>query len=233
MNRYHTLLFDLDDTLLDFGRAEQTALRKVLSHFGIEATPELFQRYSKINRVHWEMLERNELSKNEVLSYRHERFFKSLGKEVDGATIDQLYRNAVAEHGHHLFDGALEIVEELSWTYRLFIITNGVKETQQKRLHCSGLGPYFSEVFISEDVGYQKPMKAFFDHVGARIEDFDSSRALIIGDSLTSDIKGGHNSNIDTCWYNPLGRSNPFSFSPHYEIKQLNEIHQILTNRPF
>ncbi|OZT76329.1 YjjG family noncanonical pyrimidine nucleotidase [Salinicoccus roseus] len=233
MDQYHTLLFDLDDTLLDFGKAEQTALENVMAHFDMEATPESFQLYREINKAHWEMLEQNELSKNEVLSLRHERFFEALGKKVDGSEVDLLYRKSIAEHGHHLLDGALEVVEELSRTHRLFIITNGVKETQQKRLQHSGLLSYFSGVFISEDTGYQKPMRAFFDYVATRIEHFDRKRALIIGDSLTSDIKGGYNSNIDTCWYNPLGRSNPFSFSPHYEIKQLNEIHQILTNRPF
>lgn len=231
MDPYHTLLFDLDDTLLDFGRAEQTALENVLAHFEMEATPESFQLYREINKAHWEMLERNELTKGEVLSYRHERFFEALGKKVDGSRVDQLYRKTIAEHGHHLFDGTLEVVEELSRTHRLFIITNGVKATQQKRLQRSGLLPYFSGVFISEDTGYQKPMRAFFDYVAARIEHFDRKRTLIIGDSLTSDIKGGHDSDIDTCWYNPLGKSNPFSFSPHYEIKQLNEIYQILTSR--
>ncbi|WP_411843345.1 YjjG family noncanonical pyrimidine nucleotidase [Salinicoccus sp. HZC-1] len=228
MKKYKYLLFDLDDTILDFGAAENKALEFVLNSHEVAYRPDLYNRYKTINQTHWEMLERNELMKDKVLSKRHEVFFDELGLKVDGVIVDKMYRTQIAEHGHQLFEGALETIQQLSSEYYLCIITNGVKVTQEKRLNNSGILPYFKDVFISEDTGYQKPMKAFFDHVAGRIEGFRPKEALIIGDSLTSDILGGINSGIDTCWYNPEEKSNPYDFRPVFEIRQLNELFQIL-----
>lgn len=228
LSKYKILLFDLDDTILDFGAAEGESLTQVLHHQGVKPKPELYKRYRMINQQHWEMLERNELTKEKVLTRRHEIFFDELGIKVDGSIVDEMYRTQIGEHGHKLADGAHKTIKHLSEYYRMYIITNGLKQTQEKRLRNSGILPYFNGVFISEDTGYQKPMKAFFDYVTGRIEDFTNESALIIGDSLTSDILGGINSNIDTCWYNPEDRANPYNFEPDYEIRQLNDITHIL-----
>lgn len=228
MNNYKYLLFDLDDTILDFGAAEDKALEFVLNSHEITNEPGLYDRYKSINQSHWEMLERNELTKDKVLTRRHEVFFGELGRSVDGAAIDEIYRSKIAEHGHQMFEGALDVIKILYRAYPLYIITNGVKNTQEKRLRNSGILPYFQDVFISEDTGYEKPMKAFFDHVAGCIDDFNPQNALIIGDSLTSDILGGINSGIDTCWYNPHKKNNPFDFKADFEIRKLNELFEIL-----
>lgn len=228
MKDYKTLLFDLDDTLLDFGHAEQTALKKVLEYHGVTSTPQHFSMYKEINRKHWEMLEQDLITKEDVLKLRHERFFSTLGFEVDGHEVDNLYRSNIAEYGTRLFDGALDLLHSLSHHHDLYIITNGVKETQEARLLKSGLQPYFFDVFISEDTGYQKPMKAFFEHVAMSIPGFRHDEALIVGDSLTSDIKGGINSGIDTCWFNPDNHTNPHSYDPDYTVRRLDELTEIL-----
>lgn len=228
MKKYKYLLFDLDDTILDFGAAENKALDFVLKSHEISAVPGLYERYKTINQNHWEMLERNELTKDQVLTGRHEMFFRELGETVDGSVVDDMYRTQIAENGHRLFEGALDVIKILSEAYPLYIITNGVKDTQEKRLANSGILPYFKDVFISEDTGYQKPMKEFFDYTAGRIDGFHCEDALIIGDSLTSDILGGINSGIDTCWYNPKAKRNPFEFRADFEIRQLNELFHVL-----
>lgn len=228
MKEYKYLLFDLDNTILDFDAAEDKALEYVLNSHKIKNTPGLYDRYKAINQAHWEMLERNELTKDKVLTKRHEAFFGELGHTVDGAAVDEMYLSQIAKHGHQLFEGAMDVIKILSEAYPLYIITNGIKKTQEKRLDNSGILPYFEDVFISEDTGYDKPMKGFFDYTAGRINGFHSEDALIIGDSLTSDILGGINSSIDTCWYNPGTKSNPFEFNPDFEIRQLNELLQIL-----
>ncbi|WP_017547714.1 YjjG family noncanonical pyrimidine nucleotidase [Salinicoccus carnicancri] len=228
MKNYKYLLFDLDDTILDFGAAENRALEFVLESQSVDNSPELYDRYKTINQAHWEMLERNELTKERALAKRHEVFFDELGHSVDGALINEMYMAQIAEHGHRMFDGALDVLRILSEAFPLYIITNGVKATQEMRLENAGINPYFQDVFISEDTGFQKPMKEFFEHVAACIDGFTPNDALIIGDSLTSDILGGINSGIDTCWYNPDAKENPFGFKADFEIRQLNELFRIL-----
>lgn len=228
MKNYKYLLFDLDDTILDFGAAENRALEFVLESQRVDNSPGLYDRYKAINQAHWEMLERNELTKDRALAKRHEVFFGELGRSVDGAFINEMYMTQIAEHGHRMFDGALDVLRILSEAFPLYIITNGVKATQEKRLANAGITPYFQDVFISEDTGFQKPMKEFFEHVAACIDGFTPGDALIIGDSLTSDILGGINSGIDTCWYNPDAKENPFGFKADFEIRQLNELFRIL-----
>ena len=227
MKKYKTLFFDLDDTLLDFEAAEDAALQSLFRDQNLQLTPEIKANYQKINQTLWKAYEEGKIDRDEVINTRFSLLFKEYGLEVDGAEIENNYRRYL-EEGHQLIDGALELISKLQNHFDLYVVTNGVSQTQYKRLTNSGLHPLFKDIFVSEDTGYQKPMKAFFDYVFARIPEFSAEQGLIIGDSLTSDIKGGYLSGMDTCWFNPTKKPNHTDIIPTYEIKELRELYQIL-----
>lgn len=227
MKSYRILFFDVDDTLLDFDAAESYALHQLFETQDMILTPEIEARYKQINRELWRAFEEGKMAKDDVIQSRFVLLFSELGKSVDGAVIDEQYRSFLA-HGTQMIDGALEVVQRLSKQFDLYIVTNGVSKTQHIRLEKSGLLPYFKAVFVSEDTGYQKPMKEYFDYVFARVKHFSIEQSLIIGDSLSSDIKGGIGVGLDTCWFNPLNRVNPIELKPTYEIQRLIQLYDIL-----
>lgn len=227
MKSYKTLLFDVDDTLLDFAAAEKMALQMLLGGQKIEVTPEIEALYKKVNSGLWAAFEEGKLSRDEVVNSRFSHFFREIGREVNGAELEVSYRRYLDE-GHDVLDGALELITDLQGRFDLYIVTNGVSRTQYRRLQDSGLLPLFKGIFVSEDTGYQKPMKEFFDFVFSRIPEISLEKTLIIGDSLSSDIKGGNQAGIDTCWFNPLMKPNRTGIAPTYEIHSLAELYRIL-----
>jgi 2-haloacid dehalogenase len=230
LKEYKTLFFDVDDTLLDFAAAEKLALQLLFEEQNIPLTSEIEEKYKTINQGLWKRFEEGELSRDEVVNTRFSLLFNQYGKEVDGTLLEKNYRSFL-EQGHQLVDGAFELITELSSQYDLYIVTNGVSSTQDKRLRASGLYPLFKGIFVSEDTGYQKPMKEFFDYVFARIPHFDVNQALIIGDSLSADIMGGELAGMDTCWFNPNMKPNNSDSSPSYQIHKLEELKPILSVR--
>jgi 2-haloacid dehalogenase len=227
LKKYKVLLFDADDTLLDFGAAESLALNLLFKDQKIELTNELEAHYKEFNQGLWRALEDGKIKRDELLNTRFLLFFKEYGKEVDGVLLEENYRRYL-EEGHQLVDGAIELVKDLQHEYDLYIVTNGVSETQDKRLRASGVQPFFKNVFVSEDTGFQKPMKEYFDYVFERIPDFSVEHGLIIGDSLSSDIRGGMLAGMDTCWFNPKKKQNNTEIEPTYQIQKLEELYRIL-----
>jgi 2-haloacid dehalogenase len=227
LTKYRTLLFDVDDTLLDFGAAEDLALRLLLEEHQIPFTPETKVNYQRINYGLWKSFEEGRLDRAEVLNTRFSTFFKEYGQEVDGPLMDHNYRSYL-EKGGQLITGAFELITDLQQQYDLFIVTNGVSTTQHSRLRISGLHAKFKDIFVSEDTGFQKPMKEYFDYVFARIPNFSVEQTLIIGDSLSADIKGGQLAGIDTCWFNPGMKKNDTGIIPTYEISKLDGLYEIL-----
>ncbi|MEH7352970.1 YjjG family noncanonical pyrimidine nucleotidase [Neobacillus drentensis] len=227
MKKYRTLLFDVDDTLLDFTAAEKEALRMLFEEKGMPLTTEMESHYKKINHGLWKSFEEGKIGRDEVVNTRFSLLFKEYGQVVDGALLEKSYRSYL-EDGHQLVNGAFELITDLQHQYDLYIVTNGVSKTQDKRLRASGLHPIFKGIFVSEDTGYQKPMKEYFDYVFARIPNFSAKQTLIIGDSLSSDIKGGHQAGLDTCWFNPDKKTNDTEIVPTYQIHQLDELYRII-----
>lgn len=221
------MLFDLDNTLLDFSAAEDIAFRKMVADQGFSYSDTLKTDYQILNQKLWQAYEHGEKSRDEVVTTRFSLFFETLGKEVDGILLENRYR-LYLEEGNQLMDGALELMKELSLRFDLYIVTNGVSETQDKRLKSSGLFPFFKGVFVSEDTGFQKPMKEFFDWCFAKVPNIDIETTLIIGDSLSADIQGGINVGMDTCWINPFKVKNTSAIQPTYEISHLNELRELL-----
>ena len=222
------VLFDLDDTLFDFHKAEKIALTKTLVHFGIDPTEETLALYSTINAAHWKRLELGEISREEVKVGRYRELFKTIGVECDPVKATAYYESMLAI-GHYFMPGAPELLEELYGKYRLYIVSNGTAKVQEGRVGSSGIAKYMDGIFISQVLGANKPDKQFFDICFAEIPDFSLSETVIIGDSLSSDIKGGINAGITTVWFNPKGIENDSDIKPDYIIKELSEVPGLLS----
>ena len=228
MGQYKTLLFDLDDTLLDFVATEDMALQRLFTDQQYILTPEIKANYRRLNDSLWRAYEDDKIERNELVNTRFALLFQQYGIEVDGIALQRNYRKYLSE-GHHLIEGALELIQRLHAEFDLYVVSNGASTTQKQRLKDSGLEPYFKQVFVSEDTGYQKPMKEFFDFVFAKIENLNLKETLIIGDSFNADVIGGSKAGIDTCWVNIRGREYQHAeISPTYEIHKLEELYYIL-----
>ena len=222
------LFLDLDDTILDFKKAESVAVRKAIREAGVEPTDAICARYSQINKLHWEMLERGELTREEVLVNRFGMLFEELGHPVDKTAVARNYERLLGI-GHWYLPGAEETVKQkLFGKYRLFLASNGTASVQKGRMTSANLYPYFEQAFVSQEIGHNKPSKAYFEACFARIPGFEKEKCLMVGDSLTSDILGGINAGIKTCWVNPEGKTAPEYIKPDYEIKRLAELPALL-----
>lgn len=223
---YTTLLFDLDNTLLDFSKAEYNAIKSVLKKYDLPYDDEIIKTYSAINLKYWKKFEKGEIQKEDIFENRFIELFSLLKAKRNVKTFSQDYFLALAE-GYYTVDGAEDILKNLkNKGYYICATTNGISVTQFKRVKNSGLEPYFDKVFVSEDTGHQKPEKEYFDFVIANIPEKNTANMLIIGDSQSSDILGGINSGIDTCWYNP--KKAEAKYKSKFSIKSLSDLKEIL-----
>lgn len=221
--RYDTLLFDADDTLLDFRAAEHSALFRLFAAHGLPVTDALHAEYSAYNRSLWRQLERGELSREQLLRTRFAGFFERIGVRLDGPAAEEEYRGYLAE-GTTLIPGAKEVCTELAKRHCLCIITNGIANTQRARLKAAGLEPLFRRIFISQEVGCEKPDPRFFEAVFRVLPGADPRRTLIIGDSLSSDILGGVRAGVDTCWFCPDAPPEDPEIVPTWRITELKQL---------
>lgn len=225
--KYRTLLFDVDNTLLDFDANEQESFRHMLQDLGEKYQDELYEVYHALNKEGWKQIERGEMTTKEWLPKRFAVLMKRYGKEIDGALWEDVFRSYLSR-GIQMMPHAHEVLQTLQDRYRLYVITNGVEETQLYRMRESGLDRYFQELFISHRIGASKPSKEFFDYVKQHIPRWEARETLVIGDSLTSDIQGGQNAGLDTCWINRSVGVELDGITPTYVIHELTELLQIL-----
>ncbi len=226
---YKYLLWDIDGTVLNFLASEAYAIRFLFKKYNLgECSDEMLTLYSDINSKYWRMLERNELTKAEILIYRFREFFEIIG--VDVTIAESFNSDYQLAHGDYIefIDKAKEVLLSQKGNFTLAAVTNGTRIAQEKKLHLSGLDKVFDAIFISENVGFEKPNKEFFDYVLTSLGVTDKSEVLIIGDSLTSDIKGGVNAGIDTCWFNPSHKPNTLGLPISYEIDDLGKLKDIV-----
>lgn len=224
---YSWLWFDADGTLFDYNRAEATALKNAFHSLTLPFEDDYLGVYRGINSKLWRALEQQEITPAVLRFRRFELLLESLRlrgspDQMSTAYIEQL--GICAE----LIDGAYEVLNTLHGTFRFAIVTNGLQAVQRSRLAHSGIRDFITELIISEEVGAAKPQAAFFDAAFERTGHPDKSDVLIIGDSLTSDIKGGVDYGLDTCWYNPTAEPRPDSLPITYEIRHLCELPEIL-----
>lgn len=220
------LFLDLDDTILDFHKAERLAIAKTFRGFGLEPTEQVLREYHEINIAHWQMLERGELTREQVLVNRFGVLFERKGMNIDPVLCARTYEKNLGI-GHYFLPGAEEAVKQLHKKYRMFLASNGTASVQDSRLTSAGLYPYFEKVFISQKLGYNKPAKEYFEACYREIPDFDPAQAIMVGDSLTSDIQGGKNGGIPTVWVNPEHKPCG-SIVPDYEIENITQLEALL-----
>ena len=218
------ILFDLDDTLFDFHADERAALEKTFASLHIPLDEAVCARYSEINKAQWKALELGEITRAQVKLRRFQLLFAELGYEPEqAAQAAKTYHERLAEDFHYI-DGSPELLEELNGNYRMFLVSNGNLSVQEGRLAKSGISRYFDDIFISEVLGAEKPNRRFFELAFDRILDFDPEQAVIVGDSLTSDIKGGINAGVRTIWFNPKGMAAEPGIPADHEIQNLKDL---------
>ncbi len=223
MMRYSWILFDADGTLFDYPRAEEAALEAACAASGIEYQPALIELYRQVNHRIWQLFERGEIALSQLKVRRFEQLFDAAGIDADAERFSARYLEGLAR-GTQLIDGAEQIVRRLHGRLGMVILTNGLAGVQRPRLAGSAIHDCFAEVVISEEVGAAKPDPEIFDVTFERIGEPAREDVLMVGDSLTSDIRGGSDYGIDTCWFNPRGRPRDTDARIRYEIRRLDEL---------
>jgi len=228
MREFTTIFWDVDGTLLDFEYAQEMALKQCLRSVNITFSKELLDCYCEINAQCWKMLEMNQLSKSELVTKRFVQLFEAFGiTHVDAERFGKDYLQALG-NVYEFKDDSLTICKALRTKVKQYVVTNGVSTVQRSKLKLSGLAETMDGIFISEEVGAPKPQKEFFDYCLTNVAEKDRSKILIVGDSLSSDMKGGIEAGIKTCWYRPDDAVNSTDLVPDYEISDLHFIYDIL-----
>lgn len=227
---YKYLLFDLDNTLLDFDLAEDKALTMLLLEQNIDDVEGYKKVYSSINKKLWSKLDNKEISREFLINNRFKNLFSHFGINVDGKYLAKRYEYFLGMQGDHIA-GAVDLLEILKDNYEIYAATNGFYNIQTNRLKNSVLEKYFKDIFISEIFDVQKPDKRFFEIIASKISNFEKTRALMIGDSLSADIKGAINFGIDSVWCNFNNLDNNTEIKPTYEIKNYSDLLEILRQK--
>ena len=228
MAKYYCILFDADNTLLDFDAAESKALADTLRNYGIEPDAETVQTYRTINGELWHQLEKGQLRRDKLMAERFTRFLKAVNAAGSGAEMNQYYLDQLSNHPDLAAPNVLDVMKELAEVATLAVVTNGFDRVQSRRVAESGLKEFVEEVFVSEKLDSEKPNRKIFDTALRSLGVENRERVLMVGDSLTSDIQGGVNAGLDTCWFNPGHAENPGKVSPTYEIASLEELYPLV-----
>lgn len=228
--RYEVIIFDADDTLFDFKKSEREAFKNSMVEFDIKYDENHHLRiYQDINTAIWTEFEQGFITLEKLKVERFRRLSEKLNAGFDENKFAKAYIKHLAD-ASFLFDESLELVESLHKDYKLTIVTNGLTDVQSKRIRKSDIAKYFKDVVISEEIKVAKPAPEIFEHAVKDIKNMDKGKILVVGDSLSSDIQGGINFGVDTCWYNPNRIINNTSIKPTYEISSLMELKNILAS---
>lgn len=227
---YEVIIFDADETLFDFKKSEREAFKNAMLEIIVDYDENYHLKiYKDINTAIWKEFEEGLITQEKLKVERFERLFTKLNLEFDASEFAKSYMKHLA-NGSFLLDDSIELVETLHNNYTLSIVTNGLTSVQEKRIRKSVIANYFKDIVISEEIGVSKPNPKIFEYALKNISHVDKSKVLMIGDSLTSDIQGGINFEIDTCWYNPNKHVNETGIKPTYEINDLKDLPDLLAN---
>lgn len=225
--KYRTILLDIDNTLLDFSASEKIAFKNLLKDLNIQYSDDLKAHYKTVNHQLWSDYEKGLISSETIKEQRFAKSFDRFNLSLTGLEMDAMYRNHLEENTV-IIDGAKAMLESLSKDHKLVIVTNGIASSQYKRLENAKISKYFDYVAVSSEIGYTKPHQGFFDTLSANYPHIDKETTLIVGDSLSADIKGGMNWGIDTCWFNPHAQKNTTDFIFDYEIQNLMDLLKVV-----
>lgn len=224
-SKYRVIFLDVDDTLLDFEQAEQYALEKTCQHVGYPYSEAVRRLYKNYNKKLWDAIENGEIDMATLKRIRFKEFVKDLKITYDYEPMSDIYMDYLGEADFEM-EGAYEMCQTLSQKYPLAVVTNGITKVQQRRFEKSRLKPFIQQFFISEELGYHKPNPKIFEYAMEKMQISNPREVLMIGDSLTSDMQGGYNAGIDTCFYNPKGKQP--SLPVTYEVRHLSEVASLL-----
>lgn len=224
--KYKILLFDLDNTLFDFNKAEDNALREFLKEENVENIQEFIDVYLPINRSLWKKLEEKKITREELVNTRFSKSFEVLGVKKDGKELAKKYQNIIGKQGI-CYEGAYEFLKKIENEFDIYAATNGITEIQKNRLKNSNIAQFFKKVYISEEIGFLKPHKEFFEYIENELK-FDKKEVLMIGDNIIADIKGASDFGIDTIWFNKEKKENIQNIFTTYEVSNYEEILKIL-----
>ena len=227
MKKIKAILYDVDGTLLDFETQEEVALSYCFKKYNLgELSEEKLELYKRINLGYWEMFEKNLITKEKLVVKRFEDYLVALGVKLNAEEVNDTYFSKLGDT--IVFkDNSYELVKSLKGKIKQYVVTNGAIRVQKTKLAKSGFDKLMDDVFISDEVGYQKPRKEFFDAIKNRLGDIANDEILIVGDSLTSDMKLADNCNLISCFYNPKKKDYKVDFKIDYEISDLNEVKKI------
>lgn len=226
--KYELVIFDADETLFDFKKCEREALKNTMIEFGIDYDENYHLNvYKEINSAIWKELEEGLITQKKLKVERFKRLSDKLQVRFDEVEFAKTCMKHLS-NGSFIYEDSTLLLEALHKDYKLSIITNGLKDVQDNRIRKSILAKYFEDIVVSEEVGVSKPDPKIFEYALNNIKHTDKSKVLMVGDSLTSDIKGGINFGIDTCWFNPNKNVNELGIKPTYEISNLMELINIL-----
>ncbi len=228
MVKYYCILFDADNTLLNFDAAENKALAETLVNYGIEPDAETVQTYRTINEELWRQLEKGQIRREKLFGERFSRFLKAINAAGDGVEMNRCYLEQLSTHPDLMSPEVLDVLRELSEVATLAVVTNGFQKVQIRRLAESGVLNFMEDVFVSEKMDSEKPNRRIFDAALRALGVENREHVLVVGDGLSSDIQGGVNAGLDTCWYNPSHAENPGKVVPTYEIADLKELYPLV-----
>ncbi|HWQ30798.1 MAG TPA: YjjG family noncanonical pyrimidine nucleotidase [Negativicutes bacterium] len=226
--KYEVIIFDADETLFDFKKSEKYAFENAMLEFGMKYDENHhLPIYHSINKAIWGEFDTGLITQEELKAERFRRFSKELKLDFDEVAFAATYARHLSD-ASYLYDNITELIASLHETYRLIIVTNGLSSVQENRIKKSVISGYFEDIIVSEEVGLSKPDPRIFELALSNIRYTDKSKVLIVGDSLITDIQGGTNSGIDTCWYNPKRKENATGILPTYEIESFSQLADIL-----
>ncbi|MCR2013784.1 YjjG family noncanonical pyrimidine nucleotidase [Bacillus cereus] len=226
--KYEVILFAADETLFDFKKSEKYAFEQAILEFNIDYREDYHLKiYSDINTAIWKEFECGLITQEKLKVERFRRLSNKLKIKFDEISFSKSYLTHLS-HSSFLYGESANIIETLSKNYKLAIITNGLSDVQSNRIRKSSIAKYFDDIVISEEVGISKPTPKIFEITLNNLNYNDKSKVLMVGDSLTSDIQGGVNFGIDTCWYNPNKILNKTTLKPTYEISELLDLYEVL-----
>ena len=228
MAKYYCILFDADNTLLNFDAAENKALAETLVNYGIEPDAETVQTYRTINEELWRQLEKGQIRRDKLMGERFTRFLKAINAAGDGVEMNRCYLERLSTHPDLMTSNVLDVLGELSEVATLAVVTNGFEKVQSRRVAESGIRNYLEDVFVSEKLDSEKPSRRIFDAALRALGVENREHVLVVGDSLTSDIQGGVNAGLDTCWFNPGNLENKSGITPKYTVSSYEELYRIV-----
>lgn len=224
---YRAVFFDIDDTLLNFGQSGKRALQQTFTDYALPWDEQAQAVFTELNNGLWQQQKQGLMKVHEVINSRFGLFFEAMNwQDLDAAAVTLSHQHNLSEQSV-LEHGALELVQQVSANHQIYAASNSMLALQTKRLKQAQLLPYFNDLYISSDIGYEKPDSRFFETCLQR-SGLQANEVLFVGDSIEADMVGALGCGMDMCWYNPKQQHLSVDLEPTYHISALAQLVQHL-----